>query len=474
MTRPFLSRYSVRLRITSVVALLTSIALIGVGFTLYMVQRQNLDRSIDREQAKEIAEFRTLQETGTDPDTGEPFSDANRLLESFLERNFPGPGEILYGFPTTGQPLLQGTGDEKLENSSVFVKTVDTMRREGGSAEIDIGSGRYRLAAQPINDANGDAAFVVVHNLTTANVEVNKLLGTYAMVATLSWLIITCMASLMAGRLLTPVRRLSETAHAVWGGDLSSRIEVTGNDDLTELQRTFNEMLDRVESAFVTQRQLLDDAGHELRTPLTILRGHLELLDARNRTDTESTRALLLDETDRMSRLVDDLLMLAKVRRPDFVKFGEEDLEALTAECFHKARALGNRKWTFDGAASRTAQLDGQRLTQAMMQLVENAVRYTAETDEIGIGSRSAGPYVEFWVRDSGSGVAEADRDLIFTRFHRGSNGTQRDEGFGLGLSIVAAIATAHGGHAQLDEATDGATFRLVLPRRQPSGSVTE
>ena len=473
MSGPFLSWYSVRQRITLVVALLTAISLIAVGFTLYVVQRENVDRSIDREQAKEIAEFSELQDGGIDPATARPFSSANPLLELFLNRNLPERDEIMYGFPVEGEPFTQGADKDPLESSNVFIEAVDTLRHVGGSVEIDNRDDRYRVSVLPVRDTNGDAAFVVVHNLTEANVEVNRLLATYAIVAALSWLIITFMASLMAGRLLTPVRVLSETAHAISDGDLSLRIEVSGNDDLTELQRTFNEMLDKLESAFTTQRQLLDDAGHELRTPLTILRGHLELLDAQNPADTESTRALLLDETDRMSRLIDDLLMLAKARRPDFVTIGDQDVEALTSECFQKARALGNRRWALDGAARGSAQVDGQRVTQAMLQLVENAVRHTSETDEIAVGSRWDGTNVEFWVRDTGLGVAEGDRDVIFTRFHRGSTGPNLDDGFGLGLSIVSAIAKAHGGHVQLDDTAVGATFRLVLPGQQPPGSMT-
>lgn len=463
-------RYSVRQRITFVVALLTAIALIGVGFTLYAVQRQNVDRSIEREQAKEIAEFRDLQSSAKDPETGQPFNSADRLIRWFLERNLPAPGEVFYGFPTSGQPLFQGTRDPALESSDEFSATIKRMRTGGGTAEIEIPSGTYRLSSQPVHDASGDGLFVVVHNVSEAYSGVTRLLATYATVAALSWLIITCIASLMAGRLLTPVRRLSETAQAISAGDLSRRIDVSGNDDLTELQRTFNAMLDRLEAAFASQRRLLDDAGHELRTPLTIVRGHLELLDTHDPEEIESTRALLLDELDRMARLVNDLLILAKTRRPDFVTLRPEDVHLLTTELFHKARALGPRQWSQDDVATGTVAVDRQRLTQAMMQLVENAVRHTKETDTIAIGSRWTATGLEFWVRDSGPGVAEADRELIFHRFHRGAGRQTTDPGFGLGLSIVAAIAEAHGGRIDLDDTKRGATFRLILPQNERKG----
>lgn len=441
---------------------------------MYTVLRQNVDRTINAEQIKQLAEFRDLEAGGNDPETGEPFRDADSLLESFLARNLPAPNEILYGFPHEGQPIFQGTRDPRLENSEAFTQTVARLRPVGGNEEITVNGTVYRMTVQPVRDDEGFAAFVVVHNVTESYASVNRLIGTYSVVAVLSWLTITALASLMAGRLLHPVRRLSETAHAISDGDLTRRITVTGNDDLTELQRSFNEMLDRLEASLTAQRQLLDDVGHELRTPLTILRGHLELLDTDNPVDTDSTRVLLLDETDRMSRLVSDLLILAKARRPDFVTFREENLNTLTMELYRKASALGDRVWRLDETAVGASLVDGQRVTQAMMQLVENAVRHTDTEDEIAIGSQHRGDQLEFWVRDTGVGVAPSDRDRIFSRFSRGSNENEKDEGFGLGLSIVSAIATAHGGSASLDNTAKGATFRLVIPATQPQGNRKE
>jgi two-component system OmpR family sensor kinase len=220
-------------------------------------------------------------------------------------------------------------------------------------------------------------------------------------------------------------------------------------------------MLDRLESSFVTQRQLLDDAGHELRTPLTVLRGHLEVLDPDDAEDVAATRTLLLDETDRMSRLVNDLLMLAKARRPDFVDAHATEVEVLTHGILDRARALADRAWLLDGVARGSAALDGQRITQAMLQLADNAARHTRSGDEIGIGSRHHEGHVELWVRDTGPGVPVGLRGEVFERFTRGE---RNDEGFGLGLSIVRAIAEAHGGDVVLDDTDVGATFRLRIP----------
>ena len=236
-----------------------------------------------------------------------------------------------------------------------------------------------------------------------------------------------------------------------------------GNDDVAQLARTFNTMLDRLEVAFLAQREFVDNAGHELRTPITVIRGHLELMGDDPR-DREETRALVLDELARMNRMVDDLLVLAKSERPDFLKLEEVNLTELTVEVVAKARGLAERAWRVDETADATIVADGQRLTQALMQLVSNAVRHTADGQRIAVGSKVSNGNAVLWVEDSGSGVAAGDAERIFERFARG-NDEGRTEGAGLGLAIVRSIARAHGGEVRLvGQDGPGARFELELP----------
>jgi signal transduction histidine kinase len=289
---------------------------------------------------------------------------------------------------------------------------------------------------------------------------------TYAVAAGLALVLVTAAAGVLAGRLLSPVRTLRETADEISETDLSRRIPEVGNDDLTDLTRTFNAMLARLERAFAGQRAFLDDAGHELRTPLTILQGHLELMDSRDLEDVERTRELLLDEVDRMARLVEDMILLTKADRPGFLTTRPLVVASLVDSVLSKAKGLAARDWQIDGSAPGLVEADEQRVTQALVQLAHNAVKHTSDGDTVALGSADNGDgTVRLWVRDCGPGVPDSEKDAIFRRFSRGSEAPAHD-GVGLGLSIVTAIAQAHGGVAHVEDAEpSGARFVIVLPR---------
>lgn len=160
---------------------------------------------------------------------------------------------------------------------------------------------------------------------------------------------------------------------------------------------------------------------------------------------------------------------MAKSERPDYLQLETIDISLLTQELYTKATALADRNWQLDAQATGLIVGDRQRLTQAMMNLTENAVQYTTETDTIAIGTAIAPNYVRLWVRDTGVGIAECDRERIFERFARASNSRRRSDGSGLGLSIVKAIAQAHGGRVELvSQVGIGSTFTLVLPLEPP------
>ena len=469
VARPQRSGVSVRTRITLAVALLVALALTGSGAIVYLIEHErNREQAMD-EVAQEVEEFITLQENGVDPRTGEPFAGVVPLLQTFLDRNVASPSEEFLAW-YDGEPLPD-QGEEYIGEAE-FRRIVAELIPEDGDRtwRSPVEDEEVLIAVQTVRFENEDevGALVVVQELGDRDALLNETMRTYAIVAFLSLLLVLVIAWWQSGRLLSPLRTLRATADRISATDLSQRLPVKGNDDITALTRTVNGMLDRLESAFVSQRQFLDDAGHELRTPLTVLSGHLELLDSASPEEVEATRQLLLDEVDRMARLTRDLIVLAKSQRPDFLRIESVDLNELVEDLVAKARGLGDRHWQEDGAPDLRVEMDPQRITQAVLQLADNAVKHTQDGDEIGIGAETTDGFVAIRVRDTGPGVPPADRELIFERFGR-STIPDNDEGFGLGLSIVKAIAASHGGAVSVEDAPDGgALFVLTLPVRQP------
>ncbi|HIK03501.1 MAG TPA: HAMP domain-containing histidine kinase [Trichormus sp. M33_DOE_039] len=282
-----------------------------------------------------------------------------------------------------------------------------------------------------------------------------------------------------AGKILAPLRLLTQTARQISETDLNQRLTVDGGGELAELAATFNEMMDRLQAAFISQRNFINDAGHELRTPITIIRGHLELMGD-DPQEIQETLALVMDELERMNRFVNDLMLLAKAEHPDFLQLETVDVLTFTEELFAKVKALGDglrstigdRNWQLQAAAKGKIVADRQRLTQAVMNLAQNATQHTNNADTIALGSMIHQGKVSFWIRDTGEGIAKPDQQRIFQRFARATNSRRRSEGAGLGLSIVQAIIEAHGGQVTIESQLGaGSIFTIILPLESPQAA---
>ena len=461
-----LSGLSVRTRIVAVVAALTGLALAAAGLLVYTLESARIEEQVAAHLDQEIEEFRTLQR-GQDPATARPFTSVEALIDLFLRRNVPDDDETLIGFWDGAARVSSESPHPGFATTSRLADTVRSRLATGGTARLDSPFGEVIVTVVPVSNDETRGALVIANFMRDEYGELNQVMQTYVVVSALLLLLVTGVAAWQAGRLLSPLRTLRETAHDISETDLSRRIPETGNDDITALTRTFNQMLERLERAFRGQRQFLDDAGHELKTPITVLQGHLELLDATEPAEVDATRVLLLDEVDRISRLVNDLLVLAKTERPDFFRFDPVDLAPYLGTVLEKCRALGTRTWVLDETpSSYVARIDEQRITQALLELAQNAVKHTRDGDEIGLGALVDDDRgLRLWVRDNGPGVADEAKSRIFERFAR-DEVDEHDDGFGLGLSIVAAIARAHGGSAVVDDAPGGgALFILVIPQ---------
>lgn len=461
----------VRGRVLAYFFLLNALALLAAVLIVAQLLLVRVEDRVDADLRQEVEEFRRLA-TGTDPETGESFGgDAGRIFEVYLERNVPGAGEQLITVPRRGPVRFRGTERAQEPLDRELLDSWRTLREpvRGETATAD-GHAEY-LAVPVIESGRPQGAFAVAYLTDQDREDVWDVVRILALVGAGVLLGASAIAYLAAGRVLAPLRELRDAARSVSGERMSERIEVGGSDEIAELATTFNAMLDRLESAFLIQRRFLRDASHELRTPIAIVRGHLELLasgEIRDRAEVEEVLALLTGELDRMSRFVDDLLVLARAEQPGFLELETVRLDLLADEVLAKARGLADRRWAFDGIARRSIVADHQRLTQAVLNLVENAVAHTEDGDEIAVGLVVDGPSARIWVRDSGEGIPAEELEGIFNPFQRGSASRGR-EGAGLGLSIVQAIAEAHHGRVEIDsELGHGTRVTIVLPVDEP------
>ena len=466
-------RVSVRARVLGAVLVLTAFGVLMAGGSAHLANRDRTHKSIEDVLWRSVTEFQLLAADGEDPETGEPFTTAARLVYVALQRMVPAANEGMLGYVDGARRWdAPVTVAVRLEEDPELLEQLDAFdpAAPGGNVvrRISTATTTWAYAAVPVSgfdlDTPDSAMFVAAVDVDAVFEPVNATFRTFLLFALAVLSLVAVVGWIVAGRLLAPLTSLRRTAQAISDSDLSGRIEVSGSDDVSELARTVNAMLDRLEAAFSSQRELLDDVSHELRTPLTVLRGHLELLDAGDVDDVEATQTLALDEIDRMGRLVDDLTTLAVVQRPDFVVLQPEDLGLLTDDVFDKARLLGERSWSLVARADAEGLVDRQRVTQAWLQLASNAVKFSDPASAVRLGSRVEDGVFAVWVADEGRGIGPEHLERIFTRFGRSD---QAVDGSGLGLAIVSAIARAHGGQVKVtSELGVGSTFTIEFPLR--------
>ncbi len=364
---------------------------------------------------------------------------------------------VLFGVAAVLVGVIYMGESRALANADLYDRHPATFVLPGG----DVVSGQVAVR-------NDRRAFEQIVNERSLEV-----LRTYSLSALLALFIVSLVVGwFLAGIVLRPIERITNVAKEIQATDLSRRINLGGPpDELRELADTFDDMLGRIDDAFESQREFIHEASHELRNPLAVIRTNLDVtLSDPGATDEDlrHTLEVVQRSSDRMTRLVDDLLVYAR-KGSLSLEHERVDVSGLVHDLAEEFRAPAAAKGlTLVDQAAPELWVDGDRhaLRQALANLLANAVRLSPEGTTIRVRGGAEAPWVWMSVEDQGPGIAPEDQDRIFQRFWRGDPKEGRAEGrSGLGLTIVRQVAEAHGGAVKLvSEPGRGAAFAVWLP----------
>ncbi len=279
-------------------------------------------------------------------------------------------------------------------------------------------------------------------------------------------------------KMLKPIDRVSSLATRISSTNLKERINHQGPDDeVKRLADTFDDMLGRLETAFDTQKQFIQDASHELRTPIAIAQTNIEVLEMDNNvtvTDYKRLTDILKMSLERMSALSEKLLLLSE-GVPDRSRWSKVDIQTLidevAAEFSARAATAGLTLETEPTPESTFVEWDALRLKQALINLVDNAIKYNQPGGKVKISADTVDSKITIKVQDTGIGIAPTDQQRVFDRFYRVDKSRSRSQGgSGLGLAIVKKIAEEHGGTVSVESTPGvGSTFSITLQRQNPA-----
>jgi heavy metal sensor kinase len=464
----------IRLRLVLAISAVSIAAVAGSFFVLHETTAANLRSRIDRELDEQYAEFQQRVLSG-----GKVRDPAGLRVagERFVAGQRYHPEARIYLISPTGLPPVTNQTqivDEELAESRSGGESDEAdadnlvSAREGQTTISTDETGKLRVLTHPVVvDGTRIGTFRVADPLTSVDQALASLRNRFIVVGVGALLLSVAIAIWLANLISRPLRRMAAVASAVDSGDLSHRIDYSGEDEVGVLAEAFNHMLDRLEEGFRLQRNFVSDASHELRSPLTVLRGRIEqLADHAGDREAEAEADELMSEVRRMERLTDDMLTLAKAERGGLLQTRRVPLDDFVEDLRRDLPLFGSRHYSVESKLHGDLEADPDRLAQVLRNLVTNAVRHTAADGHIDISIGSENGSAVFAVSDDGTGIEPDQLGRIFDRFHRTDEGRSRAEGgTGLGLAIARAIVEAHGGSIAAESPPgDGATIRFSIP----------
>jgi len=444
---------------------LLAVAVISLCVLAYFITLRNLTADVDRALAREASAYSAAVRSAP---ASEALVTATRAYLQGRETATSGVSPVL---------LLSFDSGRVISNSALKLETAagnQGLARPINSPEyinVMLGDTTYRTLSVPVLGSNGVrlGTFQVALSAETPRTVaagVAAALGAAGFVV----LLLGALVSVWAARgALAPLTRMASDATAISLAKPGKRIAYNGpKDELGTLAEALNAMLVRLEHAYDDQRRFVADASHELRTPVAIVRGNIELLRSGQSTERDADESLAMIEAEavRMSKLLDELLSLARLEgasRP----FQPLEVRTLLEEAAARGRTLGDRDIRIEGPCGLWVEGDPDLLDQALVNLVRNAIAHTRDGGVIELACEATSRGIRITITDDGPGIPEGDLGRIFDRFYRAQGKRPASSGgAGLGLAIAKRLVEIHGGTIAAENAQpSGARFVIELPR---------
>jgi two-component system OmpR family sensor kinase len=463
---------SLRIKLTLYYLAILSAILFFFGIAIYTYVYRSLLATVDESLTYQMIKIERSQIVGGEPGTGEETSERLLELRPHAMQIIDDSWRIRDEYYASPNDILEIDKDE-LSRLAVGEPKYDTVRTPHGEL--------LRVVTLRAKDPDGSGTYFIRlgHSLETFQKAIRRTFILLGVAIPLALLLGSYGGLLLANQALRPVDRMTRAAEHIAAGDLSERVpEPARMDEIGRLAATFNYMIARLQAAFERQKQFTSDASHELRTPLAVMRGDIEITLRRERTAEEYKRALTssLEEIMRLSRLVEDLLMLARgdsgrielrCEPVDLNDICRRMAEYISPLADQRDQTLIYKPPPGAETAPVMVSADMLRIKQLLLNLLDNAIKYTERRGRVTLGLKTEENVAVITVTDTGRGIPPEDLPHIFERFFRRSAKTadRTAPGFGLGLSIVKWIVDSHGGRIEAkSEVGKGTEFVVRLP----------
>jgi heavy metal sensor kinase len=481
------NRVPIRWRLTLWFIGVLELALLGFSLLLYFTLQNNLSTRINdtldlRANQVQYEVNSDVSDTVRNGHLPDPTTLAKDLQLGLLQE-FAEPGVYVQILDLQGKPL---TISPNLAGNQLPVDPTTVVRARNGTKstnEIRVGDERLRILNQPLK-ANDQIIGVlqVAESLQPFYDTIDQVRWLLGVGNVLTLVVATLGGWWLVGRALRPVVQVTQTAQKIaLTRRFDERIPLKGNnpkanlDEIGQLAATFNRMIEEISRVFENNRQFMADTSHELRTPLTVIRGNLNLLRrGLDKTEAEEAIAEADEEAVRLSHLVNDLLMLAQADAEQVIEFSPVQLDEVMHRVTRRAEQIVQAqhkvlKVELERNDSALVMGDEIRLSQAINNLVENAIRYTPDEGKVTLNLKNESGLALITVADTGIGIAPEHLAHLFERFYRVDKARSRAlGGTGLGLAIVKYLTEAHGGQVRVEsEPGKGSLFEIRLPLAQ-------